>query len=386
MDIIITLMVLLSFALILGSIADRFGIPTVVANIIAGILLGPIAFGLLSYNSGLSSISEVSLFFIMLLVGIEATTELLTKYTRSAIMFSISSFIVPVAIMILVAVFVFGLNPTQALVTSMAIGVPSISIISVLVMRYNLLEADDGARIFASVVLTDVIAFAALAAIGAAAVPVYIVVLSIFAFVIVLLFVDRLIRNHATSIRRLFIRGYKTMQGEELIFAAIILMGLLGAAVLQLAGITYVLGAFFAGLLIRDAVVGKRVYGVLQRTFRRITNSFFIPIFFSIAGLQVVMPSHDLLLLIALVTISGAVGGLLNYLVGLNLLKKFRPITAVALLGSRGAVGIIIANIALLEGAISVNLYSIIILGTVILSLVLPALLGGEDKLMNMQS
>jgi Kef-type K+ transport system membrane component KefB len=385
MDIIITLMVLLSSALILGSIADKFGIPKVVAYIIAGMLLGHIASGLLSYGSELSGISEVSLFFIMLMVGIEATTELLTKHIRSAVMFTISSFIIPVAIMIAVSVFAFGLDPTQALVTSMAIGVPSISIISVLVMRYDLLRIDDGARMVSSVVLTDVIAFAALAAIGASTVPVYVVVLSILAFVLALLFFDGVLRHNAASIRRLFIKEYNERHGEELIFAGVILIGLVGAALLQLAGITYVLGAFFAGLLIHDAVVGKRVYGILQRTFRRITNSFFIPVFFSIAGLQVAMPSDYLELMIVLVAISGAVGGALDYIVGLNRLKELGPMTAVALLGSRGAVGIIIADIALLGGVISINLYSIIILGTVVLSLILPVMLGGEGRLADAQ-
>ncbi len=386
MEIILAILALLSFALILGSIAERFGIPTVVGNIIAGIVLGPAIFGLLNYNSGLSGISEMALFFIMLLVGIEATTQLLTKHMRSAVILSTSSFIAPVSVMILIAAFVFHLNTAQAIITSIAIGVPSISIISVLVMRYNLLGTEDGARIVSSVVLTDVIAFVVLAAIGVSSVPIYIVIISVLAFVLVLLAIDRVIRYHAAFIRRRLITKYRARGGEELIFAGIILMGLIGSAVLQIAGITYVLGAFFVGLLIHDAIVGKRIYGILKRTFSRITNSFFIPLFFSIAGLQVVRPSNYLWLMVLLIIVSGSIGGILSYLAGSKLLRKLRPVTAVALLGSRGAVGIIIANIALLQGDINADLYSIVILGTVILSLILPTLMGGEDNVMRTRS
>ncbi len=386
MEIILAILALLSFALILGSIAERFGIPTVVGNIISGIILGPAVFGLLNYSSALSGISEMALFFIMLLVGIEATTQLLTKHIRSAVVLSASSFILPASIMMLIAAFVFHLNTAQAIITSIAIGVPSISIISVLVMRYDLLGTEDGARIVSSVVLTDVIAFMVLAAIGVSSVPIYIVIISVLAFILVLLAIDRMIRYHAAFIRKRLISKYRTRGGEELIFAGIILMGLIGSAVLQIAGITYVLGAFFVGLLIHDAIVGKRIYGILKRTFSRITNSFFIPIFFSIAGLQVVRPSDYLWLMVVLIIVSGSIGGILSYLAGSKLLKKLRPVTAVALLGSRGAVGIIIANIALLQGDINTDLYSIIILGTVILSLVLPALMGGEDSAMRRRS
>jgi Kef-type K+ transport system membrane component KefB len=385
MEIILALLALLAFALILGNIVERFRIPTVVGNILSGILLGPTVFGFLKYNSSLSGIAEISLFFIMLLVGIEATTELLTKHIRSAVVLSVSSFILPVSIMILIAALIFHLGFTEAVVTATAIGVPSISIISVLVMRYNLLETEDGARIVSSVVLTDIIAFMILAAIGISSVPIYIVIVSVFVFLLVLLFVDKIIRRHAFFIRKKLMREYRTKGGEELIFAGIILVGLIGSAVLQVAGITYVLGAFFAGLLIRDVIVGKKVYGILKRTFNRITTSFFIPIFFSIAGLQVILPTHYLGLMTLLIVVSGSVGGILSYFAGMKLLKRLRPASATALLGSRGAVGIIIANIALLQGDINAELYSIIILATVILSVVLPALIGGEDKIMRKQ-
>lgn len=386
MDIILAIFLLLLFALILGELFEKFNLPSIVGEILAGVILGPAFLNFIKPGPILSGISEIALFFIVLLIGIELTTESLRKHYKTGVLFTMTSFVIPVIAMILISIFLLHLSEETATILSVAIGVPSISIISVLVMRYDLLGTEDGARIVSSVVLTDVIAFMVLAAIGVSSVPIYIVIISVLAFILVLLAIDRMIRYHAAFIRKRLISKYRTRGGEELIFAGIILMGLIGSAVLQIAGITYVLGAFFVGLLIHDAIVGKRIYGILKRTFSRITNSFFIPIFFSIAGLQVVRPSDYLWLMVVLIIVSGSIGGILSYLAGSKLLKKLRPVTAVALLGSRGAVGIIIANIALLQGDINTDLYSIIILGTVILSLVLPALMGGEDSAMRRRS
>ena len=380
MEIIISLLLLLSLALIFAGIAERLRIPEVVANILAGMVLGPMVLGIVSYSSVLSGIAEVSLFFIMLLVGIESTTELLTKHIRSAALFTLSGFIMPVALMAIIGIAAFGLNAGQSIITSIAIGVPSISIISVLVMKYGLLEKEDGVRVFSSVVLTDVVAFVALAAVGNSVTSVLEVVGMLALIIVILLGLDLVIRRRAKAVRR-YISGLIAQEhGEDIIFGGMILIGLLGSAILEFVGITYVLGAFFVGLLIHPPVVGDRIYGIMKRTFGRINNSFFIPIFFSVAGLEATMPANGLLLLlITMLVISGVVGGILNYLVGMKKAKTIGPITAVALLGGRGAVGIIIADIALTEGIITSGLYSVIVFGTVILSLALPALLSKTE-------
>ncbi len=376
MQILIGLLVLLASALIMGRIAERLRIPAVVGQIVAGMLLGPAVLHVMAISGTLSSVADVSLFFIMLLVGVGLTVDTLTGHMKSAVLFSASAFAVPVAVMFLVALWAFNLAVPQALITSIALGVPSISIISVLVMRYRLLKAEDGKRIIASVVLADVIAFVVLAMVGSGIARGIDVAVSMAVFFVALIAIDKLVRSHERGVKRFFRAVVATESGDGVIFAIIILLGLFVSALTQLVGITYVLGAFFAGLLIHEAVIGKSNYGLINRTLERVGEAFFIPLFFSIAGLQATLPSLGMLpLLVALVAISGILGGVLNYAVGRNRLRELRPLAATAFLGGRGAVGVIIANIALLEGIIGVQLYSVVICGTVILSLTLPLLL-----------
>ena len=101
----------------------------------------------------LSGIAEVAIFFILLFIGLQITTEVLTNHLKSATAFTLSSFVVPVSIMAIIAVFVFHLGVAAGIITAVAIGVPSISIISVLVYRYAMINLEDGKRILSGVIM-----------------------------------------------------------------------------------------------------------------------------------------------------------------------------------------------------------------------------------------
>ncbi len=376
MEIIIELLLLLVLSLLFGEIAEKFRVPGIVGNIIAGMLLGPMLLNAMQPGPELSGIGMVSLFFIILLIGIEVTTEVLTKHVASALEFASASFIVPAIIMVSVAVLLFKLAIVQAIIVSVALGVPSISIISVLVLKYKMNRHEDGIRVLSGVVVADVLAFVVLA-IASPGASATVTLLGILAFFVALFAADKLMKRHAHAIRKVFNSVSSVERSEDLVFAAVILLGFVVASILQLIGITYVLGAFFAGILIHEAIVGKRLYESMKKTFRRLNNSFFIPLFFSIAGLSVVLPGGSYIaLLLCLIALSAVVGGVLDYAVAVRKLKLMRPRVATALFGSRGAVGAVIGVIALSEGLISNDLYSVIIMGTVLLSLVMPAMIG----------
>ncbi len=376
MEIIFELLLLLVLSLLFGKIAEKLNVPGIVGNILVGMLLGPMLLNIIQPRAVLDGIGTVSLFFIILLIGVEVTTELLTKHLGSAVEFTTSSFIVPVIIMTAIAIVLFKLAAPQAVIVSVAVGVPSISVISVLVLKYKMNKHEDGISILSGVVVADVLAFVLLALAGRNGTAAFTLV-GMLLFFASLLLVDKAMKKHASAIRKFFNSISGAEYGEDLVFTIVILMGFVIAAVLQLIGITYVLGAFFAGMLIHEAIVGRKLYGSLKRTFRRLNNSFFIPIFFSIVGLSVQFPKTMYLwLLFCLLLVSAVFGWILDYTVAMRKLKAIKPRTASALFGSRGAVGAAIGAIALSEGIISNDLYSIIIFGTVILSLVMPSLIG----------
>lgn len=380
MDIIVALLGLLVFSLILGELFERFNLPAVAGELISGVILGPALLNWIQPGQVLDGFSEVSLFFIVLLIGVEVTVDLLRKHTSKGFNLSITSFIIPVTLMFAVSFYIFHLGVLSALALSISIGVPSISIISVLIKQYDLLETVDGQTILASVVLTDIIAFSIIS-IETDFIRVLYIIPAIVLFLILFFILDRYITNNSSAVVRIFEKLHARERGEKIIFGSVIISGLLVASIFEFLGVSYILGAFFAGMLISEVMVGKELQGILTRTLNRINEGFFIPIFFSIAGLLVIVPKESyLLMMVVLSAISIVVGGGLTYFRSGQLLKMVRRRTTAGILGGRGAVGIIIATIAVRESVINSDMYTIAVVATIIISVVMTPFIQRQNR------
>lgn len=379
MTLILSIFLLLFTALLLSELFERFNLPAIIGELLAGLILGPAVFGLVTMNAIFSGISEISLFFIILLIGIEVTTETLRYNYGPGMAFTVTSFIVPLIVMILVSQFLLGLSRTEAIVISLAVATPSISIVSVLLKNFKLLKLNAGHVFLSSVIITDIIAFGTLSTIISPE-KVYLDVSGIILFLIILFVADYIIRRNSNSVVAIFERLHARERGEKVIFGMIILSGLVISSLLELIGITFVLGAFFAGIIINEVVVGEQLHGMLISTLTRLNDSFFIPIFFSIAGVEIIIPGGDMILkLVVLMLLTAGIGGPLNYYLSRRILSDVRGRTTTGVLGSRGSVGIIIASVAYGSGIIGDSLYSLAIFATLILSLVFTPLVRKND-------
>ncbi len=380
MDIITEVLIILALSIVIGEIMESRGFPNVVAAMIVGIILGPAVLNYISPNPVLAGISDISLFFIVLLIGVEVTTELLTKYNKTSTSLSVGSFGIPFLLMIAFSVLIYNLQIKEAIILSLSISIPSISIVSVLLLRYNLLSREGGMRILASVVISDVLAFIILSSLINTS-EIYFKLIAITVFIFLLLLLDRYIRKNGERSKLFFEKLRAKDRGEQLIFAAIIIWGLFVSRIFEELGFTFILGALFSGMIINDVVIGPELIGIIKRTLTRINDSFFIPIFFTIAGLGVVIPPEKYYgLLLGMVIITVVAGGLLNFLTSRIFITDLKSTTTMAILGGRGAVGVIIATFALSEGLITNNIYSIAIVGTIMVSLIMPPLISKEDR------
>ncbi|MHB1812691.1 MAG: cation:proton antiporter [Thermoplasmataceae archaeon] len=380
MDIIIALLGILVFSLILGELFEKFNLPAVAGELISGVILGPAVLNWIQPNGVLTGFSEVSLFFIVLLIGVEVTVDLLRKNTSRGFNLSVTSFIIPVTLMFVVSFYVFHLSILSALALSISIGVPSISIISVLIKQYDLLETVDGQIILASVVLTDIIAFSIIS-VETDFIRIIYIVPAIVMFMVLFFILDRYITRNSNYVVRIFERLHARERGEKIIFSSVIISGLLVASIFEFLGVSYILGAFFAGMLISEVMVGKELQGILTRTLNRINEGFFIPIFFSIAGLLVIIPKESyLLLMLVMSSISIVVGGGLTYFRSGQLLKMVKRRTTAGILGGRGAVGIIIATIAVRESIINSDMYTIAVVATITISVIMTPFIQRQHR------
>lgn len=381
MFIITAVLLLLTAALVLGEISERVHIPAVTGEILAGVILGPAILNLIQPDAFLSGFSEIALFFIVLLLGIDEETKTLTENYGKGTLLSVFSFGIPVLIMYIVETEFLGIPYSAALILSIAVGIPSISITSVLIRQYKLTGTSVGRLIVSSVVISDIVGFIVVS-VELNPQEFTFKLLGIALLIAVILGIDLFFRANQERVMRFFTRIHAAQSGPKFIFGSIIVFSLLVSFILDSLGITYVLGAFFAGILVSDISLGEDLRSVVIRTFTRMEESFFGPLFFSIAGLDVIVPTlSGLKTIAALLPVTGILGGAMTYYFSRKFTEKGDSGYVVSVLGSRGAVGIVIASIGISNGFLSPDLYTVALFSTVFLSLVVPAVAGRRKKI-----
>lgn len=328
--------------------------------------MGPLLLNLIKPQD-VSSIKDLAIFFIILYIGIEVTTDLFKKGIKRAIILSTSSFIIPMILLSAIMVLVFKFNLSSSISMSMAIAVPSISIISVLVIRAGMIKSESGQGILFATVLSDLIAFVVLSIFYVGFKGLFIMLIVITAFLLSIFIIDDIFIKKGISIER--IKFISDITKEEGVFTIILLFSLAVASIFLFVGVSFILGVFFAGVLIREEILGKALYDKLLGTLRILNNSFFIPLFFSIAGLITSLPEGEYakILIIAL-AIELTLPFISDYLVAKKLYGRDARRVA-GILSGRGAVGLLIATLGLSYSLINENQYSVIIIATLVLSL-----------------
>ncbi|HUK80046.1 MAG TPA: cation:proton antiporter, partial [Nitrososphaerales archaeon] len=301
---------------------------------------------------------------------------------RAALLLATTSFALPLALAFLVAALALPFGRTSDFIFALAIAVPSISIISVLVMQYEMQEKESGQIILATVVVADLLAFVLLAAASSPLPSTLAVVAETGIFIVAFVLVDLLLNKRPQAFRRALTRIGRMSRREDLAYASLIVVGLAVASVFQVIGLSYIIGAYFAGLIVHDGLIGRTAFKEVSQTLARMNRAIFIPFFFGFAGLEANLSqsSYGLLAGLVLVLAASIIPAMaVTFLVtrlALRAKDPEGPRQIAVTLGGRGAVGIVIASVALSNGIFDNVAYSLTVIGTLGISLVVPVLLG----------
>lgn len=380
-EFILEVLLVLACAILLGEAFEQFRLPSVAGELLSGLVLGPALLGLVSPGAQLQGVASVSLFFIIFMIGFELNTKTLAKYVSKGLVLTMTSFAIPLALSLAVGILVFPFGLAAALVVALGVSVPSISIISVILIQYNMLEDESGLMILASVTVTDTVAFIVLEAVSAPVVTTLRVIAETGLFVLAFVVVDLVLNRRPALFRQAIARAGRVAKREEVSFAALILVGLTVASLFEVIGLSYIVGAFFAGLIVHDRLIGRRPFKEVSETFSKMNGAFFIPFFFGFAGVEADLQAAGVAEFLGLALVLGVslVAGIgFTYVAARSLKHKEdgTPRRTAVVLGGRGAVGIVIASVALTSGVIDETAYSLVILGTLVASLIAPLLLG----------
>ena len=157
-------------------------------------------------------------------------------------------------------------------------------------------------------------------------------------------------------------------------------------------GLSFILGAFFAGLIVHDGLIGRKASDRISQTLSTMNSIFFVPLFFGFAGVEVMLAGINIayyLGLAVLIAIALGIGVSLTYFFSRKALSsklEIAPRQLAGILGGRGAIGIVIATVAFSEGSLNESGFSLVILATLIMSLMLPFLAGRISKIKKTQN
>lgn len=392
---LISLGALLATARLLGELARRFHQPSIVGELLAGLVLGPTLLGRFApgfhdtlFPPGdadlrllIQGIALLAIVMFLLVAGIEVDLSTVWRLGRAALSVSVGGIVLPFALGMAAAYAMPGIfhipsgvnHNVFALFLATALSISALPVIAKTLLDLRLFRSDIGMVVISAAVIDDLTGWTIFAVLlgmmgnagkahggGSIGMTVFLTLL----FAGTMLTLGRFLIDRALA----WVNAHASWPGGVLSFAMV--LALLGAALTEWIGVHAIFGAFFVGVAIGDS-------SHLRQHTRTILEQFvsfiFAPIFFATIGLRIDFFAHfDLLLVVVLFviacaakvigcTVGGRIGGMSR-----------RESLAVGFgMNARGAMGTILALLAVQSGVIDERMFVALVImaiGTSILS------------------
>lgn len=392
---VIQLMALLLVGRLLGEALMRLGQPAVMGQLMAGLLLGPSLLGALfpdlqhalfpgakEQKAMLDGMSLFGVLLILLLTGMETDLKLVKQSSRASISASVAGIIVPFACGFALGEFLPDAmipDPSKRLITSLFLGtalsIASVKIVATVVREMNFLRRTVGQVILGSAIVDDTIGWIIIAVIFGIALKGHVdplsVAQSVIGTVAFMAFSLTVGRRIVSSIIRWV---NDTFVSEFAVITAIMLIMGAMALTTHMIGVHSVLGAFVAGILVGESpILTKHI----DEQLRGLIIAFFTPVFFGTAGLgadlTVLKDPHLLMLTVGLILIA-TIGKFGGAFIGAELggLNRREAVALATGMNARGSTEVIVATIGLSMGALSQDLFTMIVIMAVLTTLAMP--------------
>jgi Kef-type K+ transport system membrane component KefB/nucleotide-binding universal stress UspA family protein len=392
------LLVLLLVGRLLGEAMQRIGQPSVMGQLLAGIILGPSVLGLVwpdlqhalfprtpEQKAMIDAISQFGILLLLLLTGMETDLKLVRKVGKAAISISVTGVVVPFACGITLGEFMPEYllpHPDKRLLTSLFLGtalsISSIKIVAAIVREMGFTRRNLGQVIVASAIMEDTIGWIIIAIIfGLAevgAIDIFHVSKSVLGTIVFLLASFTIGRRVVFWLIRWVNDNFKS--DFSVITTILIVMGAM-ALTTHFIGVHTVLGAFVAGVLIGESpILSKHI----DEQLRGLIVAFFMPVFFGIAGLSAdltILKDTQLLLmaggLIAIASLGKFAGAFVGGKIGG--LTQQESLALACGMNARGSTEVIVATIGLAMGALSQSLFTMIVAMAIVTTMAMPPML-----------
>ena len=378
---IVQALLIVSASRLIGLLARRMRQPMVIAEIVAGIFLGPSLLGWAAPHAAaalfpkdsltvLSMLSQVGLILFMFLVGLEFDGKMLRGRGHTSVVISHTSIIVPFALGAVLALYLYPhlSDPTVpfssfTLFMGAAMSITAFPVLARILVERRLLHSKLGAVAITCAAVDDVTAWCILAFVvsivraGSLGVAARTTGLALLYIATMLAFVRPLLGRLAGR------SANKEGLSQNLVAVTLVLL-LLSSLATEAIGIHALFGAFLIGCIIPKA---NGFAQLLADKLEDLVVVFLLPLFFAFSGLRTQVGLLD----------SASAWWMFSLVIGVACLGKFGGSTVAArltglrwqeatavgvLMNTRGLMELIVLNIGLDLGVISPTLFTMMVL------------------------
>lgn len=389
LQVLLLIAVLILLAKTMGQLGARIGLPLVLGELLAGVLLGPTLLNIWSLpifahgatehlRTTFSVLAELGVVVLMFLAGLETDVSMMKSTVRPAFWAACGGVVLPMIGGCALGR-AFGIGWSESIFIGTILTATSVTITAQTLMNLGELQSRPGSTILGAAVIDDVLGLMVLSVViavgGSVAkghafnwISVAWPIGRMFIFLAVTFLLGPML------VRRVFHHTAKS-EGHSLSSAVALALSFLFAfAAVYAGGMAAITGAYIAGLFV--AVTPIR--DVITEHLRSMGNAFFGPLFFVSIGLEINARElggefffFGLLLLIAVFgkIIGCAAGAWFN---GFSMRES--SIVGVGMI-PRGEVGLITASLGWSSGIISRTVFMQTVVMVLLTTLVTPALL-----------
>lgn len=387
MSLITTLLILIVVARLLGQLFVKFKQPSIVGEMLAGVILGPSVFNFIHPNAALSGISELAVFLVVLSAGLEMNyKDIVEALKGKGVIIAVLSFVIPLFSGITVGM-LFDLGILKAVFLGICISITALPVTVSILQSFGLLNSDIAKYSVASSIVNDVSALMILGVIlnmpeqrsfsG--------VTFAIFNTIWKLGVLSGLILGFNYFLNKVEEQGINikavsekivSFLGNEALFGILVLFVLVFGTASEILGFHFVIGAFFGALLIDKRFFLASRYHELEHTLSSITGGFLAPVFFAYLGLEFNLMAMDSFIFIIVVLVVSMGSKIFSGWLGAKIIKmnSTEALGIGIILNGRGIMELVVASIAYRRGFIGQDLFSTLVLMGVVTTLITPIL------------
>ncbi|MCK4709243.1 MAG: cation:proton antiporter [Gammaproteobacteria bacterium] len=155
-EFILNLLIILLAARLFAEIANYTGAPSVIGELVAGVVIGPSLLGWVEPNDVLKMLAEIGIILLLFEVGIKTDAKRLLYSGKKSVVVAITGFIFPMILGFAVSYWVFGLSLLVSLFIGGTITATSIGITVRVLQDLRCQQAHEGQIVLGAAVLDDV--------------------------------------------------------------------------------------------------------------------------------------------------------------------------------------------------------------------------------------